>query len=445
MSRDAPVQAPEKFSASGERQIPARWWTAFGDSELNELVAEALNENFDLAAAWQRLEAARAVADRASSDLLPSLDAEADGSFRREDARDFEELSLGLAAAYEVDLWGRIESEVDAERLRAEARLENYRAAALSLSAEVARTWYRLVEARSRRELLNDQVATNEKVIRLLETRFGSGQVRAVDILRQRRLLESTREELSAAKSTVGTLSNQLAVLLGRPTPGDPPPADAALPEPPPLPDTGVPADLLQRRPDVRRARDLLRAADRDLAAAVANQYPRLNLAGSLTTEDTSAEDLFDQWARSFAGSLVAPLFDAGQRAAEVDRRAALEKQRLFEYGQTILQAFRDVEDALARAREQREQIDSIRRQVRLAEKSYEQLRRQFFNGVSDYIDVLTALTDEQRLRRDLITARRRLLDFRIALYRALAGGFATERESRDGDASGDEDAKTKN
>ncbi|MDX1632603.1 MAG: TolC family protein, partial [Thermoanaerobaculia bacterium] len=139
--------------------------------------------------------------------------------------------------------------------------------------------------------------------------------------------------------------------------------------------------------------------------------------------------DLFDQWARSFTGGLLVPLFRAGALEAEVDRAEAIRNQRVSEYGQATLIAFREVEDALVREAKQRERIRSLERQVELADQSYEQLRIQYFNGLGDYIDVLVALTERQQLRRDLIAARRALLEFRIGLYRALAGGFETERE----------------
>jgi outer membrane protein TolC len=196
------------------------------------------------------------------------------------------------------------------------------------------------------------------------------------------------------------------------------------------LPDTGLPVELLRRRPDVAAAYNRVKAADEDLAAAISNQYPRLTLTASLSATEDEALNLFDEWARSFAGDLTAPLLDAGQRRAEVERARAAKMQRLYRYGQTMLGALREVGDALIQEKKQAQRIRSLREQVRLAEETYERLRYEYFNGAGDYIDVLTALTDEQELRRDLLSARLALVEFRIALYRALAGGFRTEREA---------------
>ena len=433
---NSPTDIPNEFSASGTRKAPDRWWTAFDDERLSSLVDQALKSNFNLKTAWSRLREARSIVDRESSRLYPDLDGLAQGEISGGDSGVDERLRLGLTSEYEVDLWGRIESRVEAERYRARATLEDYRTAALSLSAEVVRTWYQLVEAHNQYDLLTDQIKTNQKVLSLLKTRFGSGQIRRADILRQEQLLESTREQRLATESRMQLLEHQLAVLLGKPPPEEVRYTNRDLPDLPPLPETGLPATLVRRRPDVVSAFHELRAADSDLAAAISNQYPRLTFTASLATTESDASNLFDEWARSFAGDLVAPLLDAGQREAEVDRTRAIRMQRLYEYGQTILTAFREVEDALIQEKKQLQRIRSLEEQVRLAKETYERLKYEYFNGAGDYIDVLAALTDEQRLRRDLLSARLALLEFRIALYRALAGGFKTSREAEDNGAS---------
>lgn len=433
----APVKAPEAFSASGARKVPDRWWSAFDSKALNASVDEALKANFDLKTAWQRLRAARAVAERERAARFPELEAFAGGEVSRTDGADREQLRLGLSSAYELDLWGRIHSAAEAEEYRARASLADYQAAALSLSAEVVRTWYQVRAALARKKVLEDQVRANRKVLLLLEKRFATGQSRSVDILRQRQLLEATGQQLHAAASRIRVLKHQLAVLLGKtPRKAAGPEAinsgNAPLPELPPLPRTGLPSTLVRRRPDVRSAYRRLQAADRELAVAISSRYPRLNLSAALTSTTQGAGTLFEDWVRSLSGDLAAPLFDAGRRAAEVDRSEALRQQRLYEYGQRILTAFREVEDALVQEDKQRRQLESLERQLRLAAESYARLRVEYINGVGNFIDVLTALTEMQQLRRESISAKLVLIEYRIALYRALAGGFSTERQKTD-------------
>lgn len=427
----APVASPDSFSVSGTEATPDRWWTAFESDTLNAVVDSATTANFTVRSAWQRLQAAEAVVDREAGALYPDL--EATGRAERRGGTDaaFAEggnFELGLNTSYEVDLWGRIRKRIKAEEFRARATRAEYQTAVLSVSAEVVRTWYRLAEARSQRALIDRQVETNATVLNLIKNRFEAGQVRSVDVLRQRQLVESTRERRVAVESRAEVLEHRLAVLLGRvPQDSVSAPPDS-LPTLPPLPETGVPADLLQRRPDVQSALNRLRAADQDLAAAISDQYPRITLTASGSTIADSATDLFEIWAYSFAGNLLAPIFRGGSLRAEVDRTEAVRTQRLYEYGQTMLTAFQEVEDALVREQKQREQIQQLESQVDLARQSYERLRAQYLNGTTNYLDVLTALDEVQQLRRDLLSAQLVLVEDRIALYRALAGAVETDR-----------------
>lgn len=431
---DLPLQTPAAFSIAGTQKIPERWWTAFQDHRLDSLLDSMLLSNFDLEIAWQRLEASRAALTREKSFLFPDLEASLRGEkvHGDQEIKSGESLELGLAAAYELDLWGRIRSNLQAARFRAEASLYDYQATAVSLSAETVLTWYQLTESYNQLQLLNDQIEINAKSLQLMQVRFGSGQVRGVDILRQRQLLESTRAQKITAESRIGVLKHQLAVLSGR-IPGLEYifPYDS-LPDLPPLPETGIPLELVNRRPDIRNAFSLLQAADRDLAAALSNRYPRLSLSASATTAINNADKLFKDWVYAIAGNLLAPVFYGGRLKAEANRTEAVKNQLLYAYGQAVLVAFREVEDALIQEAKQAEIISNMELQAELARQSYEQLRMEYFNGLGNYLDVLTALSQEQQLRRNLLSARLLLLEYRIALYRALAGSFETPKTKSD-------------
>lgn len=425
-----PFSTPPALSAGGEAQARLDWWTSFGDPALNRLVAQAYDENFNLLAAWERLQAAQAIARRESASRWPILDGTAGARFQDGGDRESpEQFSAGLAASYELDLWNEVESRVEAERLRAAASYAEYQIAAISLTAEVADTWYLLVEAQRQLDLLRKQIEVNETVLDLLETRFASGLSGSADVLRQRQLIEATREQAILVRVAAETLAHQLAILVGQPPQAELSAPLAELPTLPPLPAIGLSSELLQRRPDVLQAFLLVEAANRDLASAVGAQYPSLNITGSISSIADDPGALFDDWISTIAADLVAPLFDAGERKSEVERNAALEREALANYGQTVLVAFQEVEDALERERRQQDRIESLQRQVELAGQTFEQLRTQYLNGVTDYIAVLTALTDQQRLERDLLAAQRARVGFRIALYRALAGPFPTPRE----------------
>ncbi len=425
-----PSRTPDPFSASGELEVPDRWWTAFDDPALNAQVDQALDGSFTLAAALQRLNASRALVRREASDLWPDIDGVVEIQSGFGPGEDVTSTVLGFDTAYQVDLWGQIESRVDAERLRAEATDADYHAVALTLSAEVARTWFSLIEAHAQVDLIEEQIEANRTGLEAQDARFRRGRIRLADVLRQEQLVESTLEQAVVVQSRIEVLEHQLAVLLGQlPQTASYEPG-AELPPLPPLPETGLPSELLNRRPDVRRDYLAFRAADRDLASAVTAQYPRISLTGSILNVAESPENLFRDWFLSIGGQLIAPLFDGGQRRAEVDRTAAVLFVRFNEYGQTMLNAFREVEDSLARERNQRERLGHLREQGKLAKQASEQLREQYLIGDTDYLSVLTAITAEQRLQRETLSARLELIQIRIALYLALAGDFEPRPES---------------
>ncbi|TWU01306.1 TolC family protein [Stieleria varia] len=415
------------MSESGQTESPDRWWTTFNDRELDSQVNRALGENLDLAIALQRLRAAQAVTRREASDLYPDLN----GFFVNQnsfgpgptDSR----IDWGLDAAYQVDLWGRNRTRVAAEQLRTEATRADYHAVALTLSAEIARNWFALIEASAQIELLEEQVETNVKGLKAVELRYAEiGEGGSPNVLRQRGLVQSTLEQIIVVKADMEVLEHRLSVLTGQPPQTASYITGSDFPELPPLPYTGLPSELLSRRPDVRAAYLALEAADRDVAVAVRDQYPRLDLSASLVNSAENPETLFRDWFLSIGGQLLGPILDGGQRRAEVDRRKALVCERFAAYRQAILIALQEVEDGLALERYQIERIEKLETQVQLAQLASEQLLQFFITGEATYLDVLSSNQTEQRLQRSLLSARLDLILNRIRLYLALAGDFDT-------------------
>ena len=428
----SPVAAPARFSEPGTSPLPDRWWLTFEDAVLNTLIDQSLSNNFSLKTAWDRLSQAEAEARSAGADLFPALDAEAGVSRTRyrEDGQTSNShgYSLGLAASYELDLWGRIRSSRDAAAFDAKASKEDLRAAALTLSAEVADTWYQLVEQYGQLDMLDEQIATNKQVLELVTLQFRTGQVGIADMLQQRQLVESNRGEKAQVVAQVKVLEHQLAILLGSP-PGQPVAPRISKPlNLPPMPETGLPAELIRRRPDIRSAYYTVLSADSDVAAAIADRFPRLSLIAGVDPSGEHTRDLFDNWLAILAANLVAPVIDGGLRRAEVDRTRAAASEALHTYGQTILDALGEVEDALVQEQRQRDFIASLDKQLKLAGQVIERVRDRYLQGTVDYQRVLDALISQQALQRSLLTAKRELVQDRIDLCRALGTGWALEQ-----------------
>lgn len=428
---DLPYDTLQSFSLTGETEVPDQWWLEFEDKELNSLIDAALQKNLSLKTVWFQFQEARALVDILSSAQVPQVFLQLQSGISRPEP-DFvggENTQLSLRSNYEVDLWGRIRYSVHAEEYRFKASYYDYKTAAISLSAEIALTWFRLKATKNQLQLLDEQIETNEQVLALIRNRFASGQVRGVDILRQQQLIENTKEQRISLESQIGILSNQLSILLGQP-PADLFEVTAQLPALPPLPKTGIPLQLVNRRPDVQSSFYRLQASDREVAAAISNKYPRLNFSLTAAVRSNSLTGLLESQAMSIGSSLLAPVFYGGRLNAELDQAEAVRGQLLNDYGQTVLIAFQEIENALIQETKLLEGIEVIEEQVKLAEQTYGQLRMEYLNGSIAYLDVLVTLNQQQQLRRALINAELELLETRVALYRALAGSFNTERDS---------------
>jgi NodT family efflux transporter outer membrane factor (OMF) lipoprotein len=420
---ELPFDLPQEFSDLGEIEPQQKWWLDFNDPNLNELIAEALGNNFNLLAARDRIAEVRAIARKAGASLVPSIDGTGSASTLRNYQTDqsTDNFSLGLAASYEIDLWGRLRNTQDAALIELQASQEDYQTAAISLAAEVAITWFGLIETQLQMKLSLQQQQTNNKVLEVVTTQFRYGKVGIADVLQQRQLVESSNGDLAALTSAQRLLEHQLTILLAIPV-NSALPRLTTLPEMTALPESGVPIDLLFIRPDVKSSYFRLQAADYRSAAAVADKYPILSISADVSTSGDRTEDLFNNWFTNLGANLFGPIIDGGSRAADVQRTEAVSRQRYYDYGQTILEAVAEVEDALVRETQQRLVLQSLEIQLKLAAETIVHVGNRYRQGVEDYQRVLIALLSHQGLQRDILTNRLQLINSRIRLYRALSG-----------------------
>jgi len=424
---------PGTFSLYSGAAVPDQnWWRSFRDPELDRLMDTALEENLSIHEAWARLKQARALAVQAGVDRYPDLTGSADALTGRQkrsgrSSGGFEDTSLGLVSRYEIDLWGRIEAQYRAATLRADASRLDLDTAAISVAAEVTGRWVAIISQRMQKRLLQEQLRINKTLLELVQLRFNMAMVSALDVFQQKQVVEKVKAEIPLVEEREELLRHQLAVLLGKPPRTDLFVARTELPEPPPLPPTGLPVDLLANRPDVRAAGMRLKAADWQITEARANRLPRLSLTGRARYGEGDLDVLFDNWLLTLAGNLAAPILDGGRRAAEVDRTRALADENLARYRDTVLTAVREVEDALTSEAKQREHITWLEKVIGTARSALEEAGVRYRNGLNDYLPVLTQLLTVQGLERDLIQRRAELLAARIRLYRALGGTWPRE------------------
>ena len=294
--------------------------------------------------------------------------------------------------------------------------------AAMSLSANLANTWLSIMAQQEKIALIQAQIETNTQILELLKLRQRNAQSTAMDVLQQEQAVATVRTLLPPAELQLGLLESQLAVLMGRPAGAAPNIKTTHLPNLPPLPDVGLPADLLAARPDIRANQLRLESADWSVAAARANQLPTLTLSGSLSASDNQLADVLDQWAGNLLAGLTAPLFDAGTRKAEVTYQQALAQEQVAAYRETVLNAITEVDDALLTEKKTAEQLSAEEVQLQSLTANLDEAQFRYRKGQVTYLTVLNAQTSKQSVERSLIATRLALCTARIELYRALGG-----------------------
>ena len=435
-----PVALPERFAETEDGEpTPLYWWKAFGDPELDRLQEKALNANLDLRQAWARLAQADALARQAAAAQWPELGLSAGvgrsrtavAGGRLGGAVEVDRVSLSGGAAYELDVWKRVASLKRGAALDRDAARQDLDAMAVTLSARVATTWFTFLEEGAQLDLLREQEEMGRTFLELTLLRFSTGLSSVLDVYQQRQQLAATRAQIPLARARREVARHQLAVLVGEAVLPDQGLEPGRLADLPPFPAVGVPADLLQRRPDIRRAQLRLAAADHRIAAALADRLPALRIGGDTGFESYDFGEignLFSNWVWNVMANLTFPVFDGGRRKAEVDRTRAVVRERLDAYGQAVLVAVQEVQDARVREQRHREYLEGVERQVALARSTLQEARVRYANGLSDYLPVLASLQSLQELERGLLAARRNLLAYRVDLYRAMGGDWPSER-----------------
>lgn len=413
-------------------QAPSNWWAGFSSTQLNQLMQRAQADNLSLEATEARLRAAQASLDASQAGFFPSLTLNAarqentvKGTSIQGQATNNRGLftSASFVASYELDLWSRVRNTAKASELQLQATRYELDAARISIAGQLATTWSQWVAADQTVRLFEQELESFQTNLKLVELRFRQGIAVASDVLQQRQLLESAQGNLSLALANRDVLQNSISVLVGQP-PNKLNLSREPLPMLPPIPATGIPSELLNRRPDVQQAWSQVLATDRSVAAAIANRFPQLSLRASFSDQTRDSDLLFDNWVRNLSVNLVAPLFDGGARSAEVERQRALLDQAVAQYQEAAINALTDVDNALVQETRQREAVESFQRQLDLAEQSLKRLFAGYRNGTVNYLAILDAQQSTSQLRRNLVNAQQQLVGFRIALYRAISGSI---------------------
>jgi multidrug efflux system outer membrane protein len=409
------------------------WWQLFKDPTLGALIRESLEKNQDLALAAARVQESRAVARGAAGPLWPQVGIQGSGSYGQlqskksvAGASTIGAYGLDLGVSWELDLWGRVRSSRDQAEAISIATEEDRRGVVLALVSGVAQAYLELRSLDLQLEVARTNGQLRKGTLDLFQARAKGGVASDLEVEQARADYAVTSAAEPSTERLIALKEHELCVLLGRP----PGPIDRGLalvetPVPPALP-AGVPASLLERRPDLRAAEQVAIASTAGARVATAERFPRLSLAGILGLSSLNISSLFsgDALRWSVGGGLFAPIFQGGQLKASQDAAYARMDQASAGWRQLVLVALREVSDAavsvkkFTAVRTQNEiEVKATTNAARLAMLRYE-------GGVSSYLEVLDAQRRQFDSSNNLVQSRRNELVSVVQLYRSLGGGW---------------------
>lgn len=418
---------------SGSAKITTDWWKDFGSDELDTLMERALAHNNNLQASLQRIEQARAELRIAGASLLPSASVTAEAlktselSGDREDdinnEDDMPSLATNAGISYELDLFGANRARAEAARKMLLGTQYAHDALALIIMGDVAQNYFNVLNLKERHRIARENLKSAENLLETVRARFQVGARTALEIAQQETVLSNAQAEVAALEQELTVAQNALAVLVG-----EPPQTFSVAGENlnavkvPPMASL-QPSELLERRPDIKSAETGLMAANADIGAARAAFFPSVNLGANLLLAANPSSV-----AMALASSLYAPIFQGGRLEGNVNRVTARQAELAENYQQTVLVAFQEAEDALAKVKTTKKREDALRQAAAKAREAYDIAENQYSLSVVDFQSVLDSQRFMLESKDRYARARFETLSACIDLFKAMGGGWVADK-----------------
>ncbi len=435
-----PIQGEQAASQINTTPYSARWWEIFRDPQLSSLIDRAAASNLDLKMAEARLAQSRAARQVIVGEQVPSVDGKLGYQRKRNSAEGlndpsgnegraaFSQWDGGINASWEVDLWGRVKREVEAADANVDVADNDRRAALLSLQAEVARDYLQLRGTQSVLAVTRQNLQLSRNSLELSKVRQGSGVATNLDVAEAAAQVSAVESRLPVLEQRQARLINALSLLLAQ----SPRALQSELEKPvemvavPATVPVGLPSELAQRRPDIRRAEARLHAATASIGVAQGDFYPRIVLSGNVGFQALQLSDLGSWGSRQFGigPQLSLPIFEGGRLRGMLRLREAQGQETALAYQQTVLRAWQEIDDSMSlynASQLQQRKLDEAVRQNRIA---LDTAKRQYTEGVVDFLNVLTVQRTLLDIEEQWVQSSTTQAQALVGLYSALGGGW---------------------
>lgn len=419
--------------------LPDEWWTLFNDPILNDLEAQVIVNNQNIAQASAAYMQARAVVRQDRSNLLPSLSLSG-GDTRSISGRpgfvvggsvvsgssSSTTYQLGATADWQLDVWGKLRRTLENARAGAQASAADLANAELSARSQLAIAYLQLRGADAQRKLLADTEGAYQRTLTITQNKYKAGVSARTDVLQAQSQLFSAQDQEQSELLQRDQYENAIAALVGKPASGFQIAARDTWDIPTPQVPAGVPSELLQRRPDISNVERQMAAANATIGVQEASYFPAITLTGSYGFLSTLASTLFQSknLTKSYGGSLSETLLDFGARRAQVDQARRQYDQSVASYRQTVLTAFQDVENDLASSSIYQKEFDLRRQNSEALDLSETLTLNEYKAGTVDFTTVVVSQTSALSARLQLAQIKVSQQTAAVTLITDLGGGW---------------------
>lgn len=441
------IESAMDASLSGEQDtlLNLNWWELFGDAYLEDLIDSALVHNRNVQIAASRIIEAQLVVGYNRADIWPDFGYNGiatrqapDPNFQSEGPGN--QFALGANVFWELDFWGKYRRATEAAKSEMLATGYGHRTLQISLISAVADLYFQILDYQSRLEISLRTVDSREASLQIIQERFNRGIIPELDVNQAQIQLAIAEAAVPRYARRLAKTENALSALVGY-NPGIIESGDPSkLIDSPEIP-SGLPSQLLERRPDILEAEQLLYAQTHRIGVAQAMRFPSISLTAALgaATSDLSTLTSGSSLAWSMAGGITGPIFNFGKNKRRVDIERQRAEQSLFAYEETVLQSFREVEDALVEVATYKKEVMAVERQVTAAVNAASLSQARYDGGQTSYLEVLES--ERQRFNAELSLSETYQLHYLsyVKLYKALGGGWISpeeEQASKDAEAA---------
>jgi len=427
------IKIGDKFSYSGDIEYGERWWEVFKNSELNSLMEQMFENNYNIAGSYEGLKALQAALGISRADRLPSVDAGAqagerystDNTGNREWRENYE---LSLTASYEADIWGRIKAATESDKLSLVSGTYDMQSLYMTLTAELADRYFIYKSMASVLKMQREMLALRQKQISSLEMMYSSGIGSLDTIYTYQTNIADLMESMTETRQSMGDAKLQMALLMGYNDASMVNISDKYSLGIPFLPKV-IPSQVAEKRPDIRSAYALVLKADRNVAEAMANRYPKLSFSASAAYSGDEISKLVspENFVANLVANLTMPLFDAGRLSSQQKQQEFLYKKEVYSYYQTVLEALNEVSKSLEDNMQNEQALLLSEQKVSIEEKRLKVSKMKYEMGILNYSDVIDDQIGLLSAWLTEVNARRSLISSRIELARSTGGSWTDE------------------